>query len=1662
MSNNHLVAESPAEDIPMVEPDVATGLPESMSDEQAPVVPLDNAASLCPSRGSEASKWATAPSLERTHAEPAMGNTLEDEIKILENRLTAAQWELIREHRKYSANYDNFDRTISDRLKSKIDWLVEQINSLKSSPKKSSDSHFHIRRISPSEVPRYQLVGQELYWPGSFVFSSVEHFLCTFENVIIASGNQLENVWKQYIVLAIPYNFNNWVRNDLLGCDTWVAARKLCLAHFGVKKNKDDALRRLYICAMKEGETLLAYTTRFVNLVCDAGYNKNDSQFAEKYRTSLLTRNQQLVRTLMESKNLGHGYNWSIEEIFEIAKTVYEGDDELALKAEKRKGAGSGNSASSYTSLSRKRSTGSGLGCPRHGGDTATHTDAECRSIKKSVMLGSNNKASRATGGQVSTSGASSAGSAARSNNCYYCNRAWSFGHKCEEYRLAKNKGRTDVQVHTVRKIADEDDSMSEGNAIAQVMQDAAFQCKSTICNERYNPFQLLTPIILEGKNGERVKLTGKIDSGSQVSCIDREVFLNKLNFSSLNIKSVDGSLLFISNKTKRIGVTEAIKLHYWNDISFDFSFEVVDFSKTFDFDVLLGTDILTRLNIGLTGVAHKYPYTDDLDQNIENEKKEASLFENLNFDIKNFYNPVTAGYGNESDQKRFRDHIAGAIKENQDIPLSACCSIPESIVKIPIKENASYYVKQYPLSYHSMPEIKRQLSEWLEAGIVEKARPSGRFNSPLLTVPKKSDDGKPAFRVCMDVRRINLHIPDTTDQFQVPLISEIFEKVTAKGKVFSKLDLKSAYHSFKVSEESQEVLSFMVGNECYRWKRCCFGLKHITSLFSRVMNILFHDIEEVEVYVDDLCCWSENIEDHAELVKKVIQRLSSANLKLNVEKCSFFRTSIYLLGMVIAPGITKIDTRRLSNIHEWKPCKTPTQVRQLMGVISHMRTHIPMINKLVAPIDQLRNDNDVEKNWTPLCTERLEAVKQILLSSLVLHSPDMNKKFYLETDACDYGIACILTQRADDGRTLYIAFLSKSLSPSQRNWPVLRRELYAILFGLVRLRPLLYGHPQIEVLTDHRALVYIYSCKYPNKIIQTYLEILDDYPQLTFTHIPGATHVLPDLLSRLYEPIDHHKELVGGDQDKKMKRLEQYILKRKGSQKEMFGSHKKIKLNKHNPSNNHIIKKTKIYNKDKMLNVLAIKIKQKDFKGVDYIAPPEEERDALLREAHAFGHDGSTSLVQRIHEQGIHWDNLYDDAKNVCKACIQCARHYVSRKGYHPLKNILAYVPFDHIGMDFLGPLPETINDNRYILVVVDLCTKFTIAKALPNKQSDTVAYALMEIYGNFGIPAVVQSDNGREFKNQVMDTISRSLGVEHRYSTAFHARGNGASESAVKNVLNTLRKMADNNQDSWDRILPATQLAINTRVINRTKTAPFALMYARPLNRFIDYNEPDVFKTHPNKPMTIGDLQKRSTYMSDIVFPAVKQRTLKLIQEAAKRFNKEHLIVDFQVGDWVMTRLPHRESKLEPAFEGPFQIVQKKSSTYVLKDEHNELLHRDYVPSELKLVSIDETAIEDEVFEVDEIRDHRGPPLAREYLVKWKGYGEKSNTWETAAAFNNPITIKKYWGKIKELERLEKERAASMTTDSSNQRSQNQRHVNNNNMQPQRQSRRLDAKKQ
>ncbi|SAL97270.1 hypothetical protein [Absidia glauca] len=89
--------------------------------------------------------------------------------------------------------------------------------------------------------------------------------------------------------------------------------------------------------------------------------------------------------------------------------------------------------------------------------------------------------------------------------------------------------------------------------------------------------------------------------------------------------------------------------------------------------------------------------------------------------------------------------------------------------------------------------------------------------------------------------------------------------------------------------------------------------------------------------------------------------------------------------------------------------------------------------------------------------------------------------------------------------------------------------------------------------------------------------------------------------------------------------------------------------------------------------------------------------------------------------------------------------------------------------------PLPTTERNNKYLLVMIDICTRFLILRPLQDKTAESVVQALIPVFCDFGIPTILQSDNGKEFANQVMNRFKIKAGFDHKLITPYYPQGNG-----------------------------------------------------------------------------------------------------------------------------------------------------------------------------------------------------------------------------------------------------------------------------------------------
>ena len=178
---------------------------------------------------------------------------------------------------------------------------------------------------------------------------------------------------------------------------------------------------------------------------------------------------------------------------------------------------------------------------------------------------------------------------------------------------------------------------------------------------------------------------------------------------------------------------------------------------------------------------------------------------------------------------------------------------------RIHTKTDEPINVRQYKLPYKLEKIIEDQVEEWLKLGIIEESTSS--CNCPLYVVPRKHDDRTidNRWRVVTDFRRLN----DATIQedFPMPTINELFDRIGKGNKYFTKLDLKNGFMQIPVDPRDRHKMAFSTHTGKYQFRTMSFGLKNAPYFFERAMTKVLKPLinKGVTLYLDDILIYSKN-----------------------------------------------------------------------------------------------------------------------------------------------------------------------------------------------------------------------------------------------------------------------------------------------------------------------------------------------------------------------------------------------------------------------------------------------------------------------------------------------------------------------------------------------------------------------------------------------------------------------------------------------------------------------------------------------------------------------------------------------------------------------------------------------------------------------------------
>lgn len=358
---------------------------------------------------------------------------------------------------------------------------------------------------------------------------------------------------------------------------------------------------------------------------------------------------------------------------------------------------------------------------------------------------------------------------------------------------------------------------------------------------------------------------------------------------------------------------------------------------------------------------------------------------------------------------------------------------------------------KIYPLSLTEQAELDVFIEENLRTG---RIRPSKSPQaSPVFFVKKK--DG--SLRLVQDYQQLN----DWTikNAYPLPLISDVLDRLR-KARIFTKLDLRWGYNNVCMKDGDEWKAAFRTNRGLFEPLVMFFGLTNSPATFQAMMNDLFQELIDqgvVIVYMDNILIFTETLEEHREVVRKVLEILRRNKLYLNAAKCKFEQARIEYLRLIISAGQVEMDPTKVEGITKWPEPQKVKEVQSFLGFVNFYRRFIRDFARIAQPLHKLtRKTSDFI--WGPAEQKAFDKLKQLVTSSPILTFPDDNKPFILEADSSDFATGAVLSQEGKDGKLHPVSFMSRSLSDVERNYKIHDKEMLAIIQGLEEWRHFLEG----------------------------------------------------------------------------------------------------------------------------------------------------------------------------------------------------------------------------------------------------------------------------------------------------------------------------------------------------------------------------------------------------------------------------------------------------------------------------------------------------------------------------------------------------------------------------------------------------------------------------
>ena len=908
--------------------------------------------------------------------------------------------------------------------------------------------------------------------------------------------------------------------------------------------------------------------------------------------------------------------------------------------------------------------------------------------------------------------------------------------------------------------------------------------------------------------------------------------------------------------------------------------------------------------------------------------------------------------------------------------------------------------------------EVRKHLQDMLDCGAIRESH--SPYASPIVLVRKKDS----SLRLCIDYRKINEKT--IKDSYALPRIEETLDALHG-AKWFSSLDLQSGYWQVEIEEADKQKTAFTTPMGFYECNRLPFGLTNAPATFQRLMEKCMGDLhlKECLIYLDDIIVFSSTFEEHLERLERVLNRLIEYGLKLKPSKCNFFMKEVKYLGHVISERGIETDPDKIKALQEWPVPSNITELRSFLGFAGYYRRFVKNYSKIAGPLYSLTGGRPVKRrktkktkpklvpppwHWSEECQQAFEELKYRLSQPPILGYVDFTQPFVVHTDASTKGLGAALCQD-QDGQTRVIAYASRALSKSERNYPAHKLEFLALKWAVTqKFHHYLYGNT-FEVHTDNNPLTYVTTTAKLDATGHRWLAALSTF-NFKIRYKPGKHNGDADGLSRRPHPEEPTDDDTQELSIPAIEAICQYhqtdseYLPPEGlsAMAESLGVTSEVmQADLHPPSGlpslpsrsmtdwqrmqdrDEIISRACFYkrrgnrptNEERKTENPEVLIILRDWEKLQFrsdvlhrkrvnsngetnyqLVLPKACRGEVLNELHDnMGHLGRDRTLALIRSR-FFWPKMVLDVDHKIKQCDRCLRRrtHTLTNPPAPLQPIMTSEPLELVCMDFLTLEPSK-GGIENILVITDHYTKYSVAVPTRNQTAKTVAKVLFyDFILRYGIPARLHSDQGRNFESSVIAHLCELMGIKKSRTSPYHPQGNGQCERFNRTLLGMLGTLPNDKKVDWKSYVAPLVHAYNATCHDTTGYSPYYLMYGRHPKLAIDVQFG--LDSDPRRKVPTSDYAKLLRDRLDFAYEKASAGQKAAAKSSKARYDTRAREATLQPGDRVLVRKCAFTSKHkiadrweEPVYE-VVRRVNKDTPVYVVHPEDGDgpsrTLHR------------------------------------------------------------------------------------------------------------------------